>query len=300
MKTQHIFKDSNNQKFPIIIAKGEINKIPKNKINQIIDFLMFLEEKCSNIIHFSDKSSVLQFESLTEILGGKISKTEKSYLNATQALSILFDDLNVFQQNISIINLSDKDDENTLLNQIKEELNKIKIEKLNEETKNNEINLLLTENNSEETVENTTQSQNNKGNTVFNTIRNILYPNKNQREIIQGKIEKSIELLSTIQLAKSDYENLNASLKGVEDKRKYDIGFLFLEWKKSFNQGYRTDKIFKKLVKLEKDTSIESIKNNLTILVPNLKIEIFHEDFHNFTKNISNILHDKEIDNYIK
>ena len=26
MKTQHIFKDSNNQKFPIIIAKGEINK----------------------------------------------------------------------------------------------------------------------------------------------------------------------------------------------------------------------------------------------------------------------------------
>lgn len=37
-----------------------------------------------------------------------------------QALSILFDDLNVFQHNISIINLSDKDDENTLLNQIKE------------------------------------------------------------------------------------------------------------------------------------------------------------------------------------
>lgn len=62
-------------------------------------------------------------------------------------------------------------------------------------------------------VENTTQSQNNIGNTVFKTIRNILYPNKNQGEIFQGKIEKSIELLSTIQLAKSDYENLNASLK---------------------------------------------------------------------------------------
>lgn len=71
----------------------------------------------------------------------------------------------------------------------------------------------MTKNNSEETVENTTQSQNNIGNTVFKTIRNILYPNKNQGEIFQGKIEKSIELLSTIQLAKSDYENLNASLK---------------------------------------------------------------------------------------
>ena len=123
MKTQHKFKDSNNQKFPIIVAKNDILKIPKNKINQIIDFLMFLKEKCSNIIHFSDKSSVLQLELLTEILGGNITKTkktEKSYLGATQALSILFDDLNVFQHNISIINLSDKDDENTLLNQIKE------------------------------------------------------------------------------------------------------------------------------------------------------------------------------------
>ena len=59
MKTQHKFKDSNNQKFPIIVAKNDILKIPKNKINQIIDFLMFLKEKCSNIIHFSDKSSVL-------------------------------------------------------------------------------------------------------------------------------------------------------------------------------------------------------------------------------------------------
>lgn len=301
MKTQHKFKDSNNQKFPIIVAKNDILKIPKNKINQIIDFLMFLKEKCSNIIHFSDKSSVLQLELLTEILGGNITKTEKtekSYLSATQALSILFDDLNAFPQNITINKLSDNDEEKMFLNQLKEELNKIKMEKLNEDSKNNETSLLLTENRSEETVENTSQSQNNNGNTVFNTIRDILYPNKNQKEIILGKIEKSMELLSTIQLVKNDYENLNASLKGVKDKRKYDISFLFLEWKNSFKQGYRREELFQKLVKLEKDITIESIKNNLTVLVPNLKIEIFHEDFHNFTNNISSTLNDKEIDNY--
>ena len=301
MKTQHKFKDSNNQKFPIIVAKNDIQKIPKNKINQIIDFLMFLKEKCSNIIHFSDKSSVLQLELLTEILGGNITKTEKtekSYLSATQALSILFDDLNAFPQNITINKLSDNDEEKMFLNQLKEELNKIKMEKLNEDSKNNETSFLLTENRSEETVENTSQSQNNNGNTVFNTIRDILYPNKNQKEIILGKIEKSMELLSTIQLVKNDYENLNASLKGVKDKRKYDISFLFLEWKNSFKQGYRREELFQKLVKLEKDITIESIKNNLTVLVPNLKIEIFHEDFHNFTNNISSTLNDKEIDNY--
>lgn len=135
MKTQHKFKDSNNQKFPIIVAKKDIQKIPKNKINQIIDFLMFLKEKCSNIIHFSDKSSVLQLELLTEILGGNITKTEKSYLSATQDLSILFDDLNAFPQNITINKLSDNDEEKMFLNQLKEELNKIKMEKLNEDSK---------------------------------------------------------------------------------------------------------------------------------------------------------------------
>ena len=69
-----------------------------------------------------------------------------------------------------------------------------------------------------------------------------------------------MELLSTIQLVKNDYENLNASLKGVKDKRKYDISFLFLGWKNSFEQGCGREELFQKLVKLEKDITIESIK----------------------------------------
>ena len=129
LKTEHKFEDSNNQQFPIIIAKNDISKVPKMKINQILDFLMFLKEKCSKIIHFSDKSSLLQFDLLTEILGGNITKSnqiEKSYLNATQALSLLFDDLKVFEQNIQIINVPNEDKEKKLLTQIKEELNKKK------------------------------------------------------------------------------------------------------------------------------------------------------------------------------
>ena len=303
MKTEHIFEDSNKQKFPIIIAKEDINKIPKNKINQIIDFLMFLKEKCSNIIHFSDKSSVFQIDLLTELLSGKISKinpTEKSYLSKAQALSILFDDLNASQENISIINLSDNDKEKIILNQLKEELNKIKMEKLNEDIKNNEIGLLSNENHSEETLENTIQSQNNNGNNVFNTIKDILYPNKDQKESILDKIEKSMELLSSIELTENNCENLNVKLNDENKKLNYDIRFLFSEWKNSFNKGYRADKIFKKLIKIEKDITLESIKKNLTDLVSNSKIEIFKEDYHNFAKKISSVLGDNEIDNYSK
>ena len=75
---------------------------------------------------------------------------------------------------------------------------------------------------------------------------------------------------------------------------------LFEEWKRAFEKGYRTEITFKQLVKLESDITLEIIKNNLSILVPNLKVEIFIEDYHDFSKNIKDILKDKEINNYNK
>ena len=63
---------------------------------------LFLKEKCSSIIHFSDKSSLLQFDLLNELLGSPISSDtskEKSTLNVQQTLSLLFGDLNLSQQN---------------------------------------------------------------------------------------------------------------------------------------------------------------------------------------------------------
>ena len=61
-------------------------------------------------------------------------------------------------------------------------------------------------------------------------------------------------------------------------RRNYDIKFLFQEQENDFNVGYRKDVIFQKLVKLEKETSLDSIKSNLGFLVPNLKMEIFSND----------------------
>ena len=40
-------------------------------------------------------------------------------------------------------------------------------------------------------------------------------------------------------------------------RRNYDIKFLFKEQENDFNVGYRKDVIFQKLVKLEKETSLE-------------------------------------------
>ena len=134
-KTLDLFQDENTKgkKFPIIIARVSINGIPKKRINQVIDFLMFLKEKCSSIIHFSDKSSLLQFDLLTELLGSPISSgtsKEKSTLNVQQTLSLLFGDLNLSQQNNINIMIDTQNKENYLLEKIKLELNRMKKKKM--------------------------------------------------------------------------------------------------------------------------------------------------------------------------
>ena len=159
---------------------------------------------------------------------------------------------------------------------------KIKNEKLNK----GKINLISTlssnRNHSENSAENTTQSQNNNGNNIFNVIKNILYQNKIQKEIVIDKIDNSKSLLSKIEETEIKYQNLNSELSDAKKKKTYDIGFLFEEWQKAFNTGYRTQILFKKLVKLDSDTTLFYIKNNLVTLVPDLKIKIFSKDFHDF------------------
>ena len=70
----NLFKDKNTKgkKFPIIIAKVSINGILKKRINQVIDFLVFIKEKYSNIIYFSDESLILEFDLLNKPLGGPL------------------------------------------------------------------------------------------------------------------------------------------------------------------------------------------------------------------------------------
>lgn len=172
------------------------------------------------------------------------------------------------------------------------------MEILNEDKKIIGIGLLSNGNHSEDSAENTSQSHNNNRNNIFNVITNILYPNKEQKELILYKLEKSLELLSKIEKAKINYESINVKIKEEEKRKIYDINFLFLEWKNAFKIGYRTDLTFKKLIQLQDDITLESIKNNLASLVPNLKIEIFKEDFHNFAKSIPDVLSNEEIDSY--
>jgi len=300
-KTDDLFEDENSKgkKFPIIIARINIKNIPKNKINLIIDFLMFMKEKCSSIIHFSDNSSIFQLDLLTQLLGGPISNdtsTEKSYLNINQTLSLLFDNLYETQQNNINNTIFIYNQGNDMFKRIKEELVIIKDKIIKEDKKDIIHDLSNKENGSEDS--NGSTSQNNNGNDIFNEIKNILYPNSTQKEIIINKINKSMKILSDIEITQTNCEKLNINLTEENSRKNYDIKFLFEEWRKAFNKGYRTNPIYRKLVKWENDTSLQSIKENLSKLAPDLKVELFIKDYHNFSKIISRVITDNEINNY--
>ena len=101
-KTENIFlnKEKPNEKqikFSIIVvSKGidNIKGIERNLINLIIDFLMYIKDVSSSIIHISKKNYHFQIEILSQYLGKQITKNEeddKYYINSLDLINILFD-----------------------------------------------------------------------------------------------------------------------------------------------------------------------------------------------------------------
>ena len=110
-KTENIFIDKSKpmplqKPFPIIVARESINTITINNINLVIDFLMFIKDKCSDIIHISDKEIVFILDLMVEILGEgavKGDRLEEQYLESKEVFQLLFDESNYKADKESII-----------------------------------------------------------------------------------------------------------------------------------------------------------------------------------------------------
>ena len=70
-----------------------------------------------------------------------------------------------------------------------------------------------------------------------------------------------------------------------------DSKYIFKEWKKSFNNNYKSEKEYQKIVEINKlnDLKIDDIKNSLLKLVNNVKFKIFSEDPSKFPNMIKSI-----------
>ena len=97
VKTEKIFIDSKRpkdlqRKFAVILASQKINEIKKNDINLFLDFLMFVKESTSAIIHLAEKYDI-QIEILFSIFDPKkIEKVDNGnyYVEPKELLNIFF------------------------------------------------------------------------------------------------------------------------------------------------------------------------------------------------------------------
>ena len=98
-KTEAIFLNDEKpelkkKKFPIICVSKSFDKIlnvDKYLINLIIDFLMYMKDFTSAIIHLSEFSYSFQIEILSQYIGHKVEKSNnKYYINTEELINLLF------------------------------------------------------------------------------------------------------------------------------------------------------------------------------------------------------------------
>ena len=117
-KTRPIFynnekPDYKKNKFPIIFVDKKIDnilKVDKYLINLIIDYLMYMKDFTSAIIHLSDIKYNLQIEILSQYIGHEIEmKDDKYYLSTEELINIMFqqektDSKPIINKNLNINN----------------------------------------------------------------------------------------------------------------------------------------------------------------------------------------------------
>ena len=109
-KTDEIFlneekPNEKQKKFSIIVVSKSVNKIKgieKNIINLLFDFLNYIKDICSSIIHISKENYLYQIEILSEYIGREITKEEddKYYINSSDLINILFDEGEISQNDL--------------------------------------------------------------------------------------------------------------------------------------------------------------------------------------------------------
>lgn len=316
-KTESIFKQGNKEKtgykanyFPIIIAKEKIGNFSINMINLLIDYLMYIKDFTSSFHHIV-KNFPIQLEILFLKFGNSNIKKDENdnYLIETSFLinTVLGDD--------KIQEKKYDKKENKILNKINEDI-KDKGKDIEEKKEgnlkgrtikkknDNKINInegQITKNYLMAKIDNIINSlkfneQNFSENDIINQIKEL-----NLEKLLKKENEFTKNELFKIKHIKELRDIINKNKDSLREGNIIDIYYIFQEWKNSFNQSYKAEENFKKLVIYDKKIELSDIKKVASYLinVPNKeKIEI-SRDGSGYFKNIKfNILKESRFDSY--
>ena len=305
--------------FSIIIAKNPINKFKMNNINLLIDYLMFVKDFTSSFIHIEKKNTV-QTEILFSIFQEKsIIKDEKSneYLIDSSILinTVLGeqekeiqeeqkDGKESFSEGINEISNQEKTD--NVINIPIKNIYKNEPNNGNGHSSDNGISTNIDDNgNNGKENQGDDISEKNEKDELMKKIDDIIsrmnanYKNndysmekeinqinelnvENLLEKKQGFSENELLKLENIKSLKDLILKYKNSSKGSKN---IDVGFIYNEWKKSFNQSYKKSDEFKYLVDYDKKINLLDIKkvaNGLLIKNETKTLKLFGKEQGNF------------------
>ena len=246
-------------KYTIIFVKKNIKNIKginSLQINLIIDFLRFIWDKGSSIIHMNDKNINIQKEILVQFLNNSENKNRNQNIKDEDMIKIK-DIINIIFDCKEEYNPNEK-------NEFEKDSNLVKIiKKIIEEKKSNEENSI-----SESDELNDPEMNEDQLKTII------------EKEPIN--IDLSSQFKKLVKKIELNKEN-NISIENLED---IDGLYFYNLWKLSLNEAYKK-KAFKNYIEIQKNIStLQKMGFYLCSLLEGITIDLFIDDPTNIDKNI--------------
>ena len=252
----------------IIVVLKPINT-PQNidniQVNLLIEYLRFIWDKSSSVIHVNDKSFPYQKEIFHEYLKGSLNSPRKKIkdnnaISIRHLVNILFE-----KDDEKRINLSNDYSNNNKLVKIIEEMLKEK----NSNSKDNNQSFFLNDKENEQFIflSDSEDSKESIYDIDENEIKNYIENNSKEFDL-SSQINKLIKL---IELNK-DRMKLLGNVNEINPSLFYNI------WKSTFdNERYKLKPEFIKYFKKEKIQSLKEMGNLLCTLLEGVEINIFQQ-----------------------
>ena len=292
-KTKEFF--GQEHQFGIIVAKNDINNISKYKINILFDYLKFIKQFCSRIIHFRDFNKIYCqkeiFHELLDIYRGKKTEEKKGTLDTNDIINIIFKQKEVKSDEGSSIQKEtqlekiireyideEKNKENKSMKEIEESDKKKQLDQKEKEEYNKQEE--KEESEEEKELEEYEQCES------FNEekLKNIMSGEKSEKSL------KVIDLL--VKLKKKIKINKNNSRIKILKNTEINPKFIFSEWMNSFDTlPYKKSKTFESFVDI-KNYGISLKKMGILIkeLLPQEQFNFFVKDPDNFENMIETVI----------
>ena len=276
----------NKNKYNFIAVKSDIkavNNIDSIQINLLIDFLRYIWDKGSNIIHINDKNIKIQKEILYFYLGYSEKTIDEKIktgemVEIQEIVGLIFENKEEKKSKNNKNIEKDNNLDNNLINQIKNMIkeensnkpknksSKKKVFQINDENNNSIISL----SDSEDFIEQNNQIIEEKLKTIIGG------------ELI--KIDLSSQMKMLIKKIKINHEIKEIIEDNVED---INGEFLYNLWKQTFfNDKCKLKKLFTKYNNKESISTLQEMGFYLCELLGGTKIDIFIEDPKNIDKDI--------------